>query len=55
MVREKGELYSWKVKWWEQNKNHERLVEGTREVDKISQMLRKTYFRKSLESYLGRW
>jgi hypothetical protein len=54
MVREKAELYSRKVKWWAQNENHERLIEVTREVNKIRQMLRKTYFRKSLESHLGR-
>ena len=50
MVRKKRELYSRKVKGWEQEWGRERLAEVTREVDKTRQ--RKAYFKQKLKERL---
>jgi|TARA_B110001454_G_scaffold71153_1_gene69204 hypothetical protein len=52
MVRKKRELYSRKVKGWEQEWGRERLAEVTREVDKTRQRLRKAYFKQKLKERL---
>jgi hypothetical protein len=49
IVREKGELYSRKVKGQEWEGNRERLAEVTKEVNKTRKRLRKAYFSQRIE------
>ena len=50
-VREKGELYSRKVKGREREGDCERLAEVTREVNRTRQRLKRAYFSQRL----GEW
>jgi hypothetical protein len=53
IVMAKGELFSRMVKGWEQEEDHERLTEVTREIYKTRQRLRKAFFSQKLEEVLG--
>jgi hypothetical protein len=53
IVREKGELYSRKVKGQEQEGDWERLTEVTKEVNRTRQRLRRAYFSQRLEERVG--
>jgi hypothetical protein len=53
IVREKGELYSRKVKGQEQERDRERLAEVTREVNRTRRRLRKAYFSQRLDERVG--
>jgi hypothetical protein len=46
-------LYSRKVKGWEQEGDHERLAEVTREVNKSRKRLKKAYLSQKLEEVVG--
>ena len=48
-VREKGELYSRRVKGQEREGDRERLAEVTREVNRTRQRLKRAYFSQRLE------
>jgi hypothetical protein len=52
IVREKGELYTRKVKRQEREGDWERLAEVTKKVNRTRQRLRRTYFSQRLED---RW
>jgi hypothetical protein len=49
IVREKGELYSRKVKGQEQERDLERLAEVIKEVNRTRKRLRKAYFSQKIE------
>ena len=53
MVREKGELFSRKVKGREQEGDRERLAEVTKEVNRTRQRLRRAYFSQRLDERVG--
>ena len=53
IVREKGKLYSRKVKGQEQDGDRERLAEVTKEVNRVRQRLRRAYFSQRLEERVG--
>jgi hypothetical protein len=54
LVREKGYLYSRKVKGWEREGDRERLTEVTREENKYRKRLKKAYFSQKLEEVVSR-
>jgi hypothetical protein len=53
IVREKGELYSRKVKGQEREGDRERLAEVTKEVNRTRKRLRKAYFSQRIEEKMG--
>jgi hypothetical protein len=53
IVREKGELYSRKVKGQERERDRERLAEVTKEVNRTRQRLRRAYFSQRLKERVG--
>jgi predicted RNA-binding protein with EMAP domain len=53
IVREKGELYSRKVKGQERVGDRERLAEVTKEVNRTRRRLRRAYFSQRLEDKMG--
>jgi hypothetical protein len=53
MFKEKGELFSRKVKGREQEGDRERLAEVAREVNKTRQRLRRAHFSQRLEGVMG--